>query len=170
MSSPDRTPHLGPETTATFWMGRTANLIQTIQDSPMVLYVSSYVATTSVDEEYPDGVDPDTGEVIPPMERLHMILEAEQKAFTEYTQILENWFQGDAALKRAARLAEMLSEASYLSLREIDDADPDLIYAQECAYEYAKLVKTTVGMFRKTTAWTDAQESRPGDEGESPLG
>jgi hypothetical protein len=153
VSEPDRTPHLGPETTETYWMGRVINAITTIKDSPMVSFVSSYVASGAVEEQYPDGNDPDSGEPLDPMERLNMILEKEEAAYQEYMSILEGCYEGDLSLIKAGKLASMIAEANYLSLSTIPDPDADLIFARECAFEYAKIIKSTYSMLLKTRDW-----------------
>ncbi len=153
MSEPDRQPHLGPETTETYWMGRVINSIATIKDSPIVSFVSSYVASGAIEDEYPEGNDPESGEPLEPMERLNLILEKEEAAYQEYMTILEGCYEGDASLHKAGRLAAMIAEANYLSLSTVPDPGPDLIYARECAYEYAKIVKATYAMLVKTRSW-----------------
>jgi len=154
VSEPDRRPHLGPETTETYWMGRVINAIATLKDSPIVSFVSSYVAAGAVDELFPDGLDPDTGEKMDPMERLNLILEREASAYEEYMGILEGCYEGDFSLLKAGKLAVMIAEANYLSLSSIPDPDEDLIYARECAYEYAKIIKATYSMLVKTRDWS----------------
>lgn len=160
MSEPDRRPHIGPETTETYWMGRVTSAIESIKNSSMVMFVSSYVASSAVEEEYPDGVNPDTGEQIETMERLHLILEKEQAAFDEYITVLDSWATGDASFLKAGKLATMLAEANYLSLCQIPETDEDLIYARECAFEYAKIVKAIYAMYLKTRKWGKRDENR----------
>lgn len=160
MSKPDRRPHIGPETTETYWMSRVTAAIEAIKNSSMVMFVSSYVAASAVDEEYPDGIDPETGEELDPMERLHYILEKEQAAFDEYITILDGWATGDESFMKAGRLAAMLAEANYLSLCQIEASDEDLIYARECAYEYARIVKSIYDMYLKTRKWGRREENR----------
>lgn len=155
MSEPDRIPHFGPETTATYWMSRVTNLIQTIRESPMVGYVSSYIAAASVGDRFEDNIDPETGEPLEPGVLVDLLMAAERKAYDEYTGILDKWCDGDEGFTKAARLAEMLAEANYLSLSEIDqDGDADLDYSRECALGYSNLVTSTVDMYRKTQKWS----------------
>ncbi len=151
----DRRQHLGPETTATFWMGRVVNHIRTIKDSAMVMLVAGYVAETSVEDIHGD-------EDLDPEDKLELILKAEDSAFNEYMRILEDWASGDKQLAKAARLSSMLAEANYLSIRSIEDAGDEseyLEYAVECAKEYSVLVKTAASMLAKTTAWSAKHEA-----------
>lgn len=164
MSDPDRLPHCGPETTATYWMSRVANHIQTIRDSPMVSYVSAYIASTSVADRFEDNIDPETGEPLDAEELIDLLMEAENKAFNEYAGILDRWCESDEGFKQAARLATMLADANYLSLSQIDqEGDEDLDYARECAYEYSKVIKQTVAMYNKTSRWAWREEGRDED-------
>ncbi len=153
----DRRPHLGPETTATFWMSRVVNHIRTIKDSPMVMLVAGYVAATTIEDRHAD-------EDLSAEEKLELILEAEHSAFNEYMRVLEDWSSGDKQLAKAARLSSMLAEANYLSIRSLEEVEGDdyMEYAAECAKEYSTLVKTAVAMLAKTTEW--AAEHEPGDE------
>ena len=148
-------------------MSQVVRHITTIKESPMVMLVSGYIATTHVAEHYPDGIDED-GEQLTTQEIIEITHEAEQKAYKEYADILDAWADGEKQLRRAARLAEMLSEANYLSISSVsgDSVDSDYesqtMYARECAYEFAKCVRQSVRMLRKTTRWTEEFEG-PGD-------
>jgi hypothetical protein len=158
MAEPSRYPHCGPETTSTYWMSKVSNIIETVANSPMVSFVSAFIASTTIEEKFPDGLDPETGEPIEPMERVNLILDAEKRAYDEYQSILGKWADSSDDLARAAKLAAMLADANYLSLSSIEDNDDDLIYARECAYEYARIIKQTVSMLTKTAEWSSRED------------
>ena len=155
----DRAQHLGVETTATFWASRVIGHIRTIKDSPMVMLVSGYIAAMSVGEKYPEGDDE-----LSAMDRIELVVAAEQKAFDEYMGCLENWAAGTNELRKAARLAGMLAEANYLSLTAIEEPDDYIEYAADCAKEYASIVTTAVAMLAKTSSWAEENEPMAGDE------
>ena len=41
---------------------RVSNIIETVSNSPMVSFVSAFIASTAIEEKFPDGLDPETGE------------------------------------------------------------------------------------------------------------
>ena len=158
----NRDQHLGVETTSTYWAGRMVTHIRTIKDSPLVALVAGYVASVSMesgDIEHLEDADP--------MEKLDLVLDAEQRAFDQYMQILNDWPAGDTEFRKAGRLAGMLVEANHLALGSVEEPDDELTFAVECAKEYAKVVKTSISMFEKTSEWAD--EHQPMDDSQDDI-